>query len=80
MVVAELTRLGGEAKVRNGGNGDLGVVSGQAEALSPRVLGLVLQLQAQGLVLEVGKASLGGHSCVAETTSLEKVAVSIGHT
>lgn len=70
MVVAELTRLGRETQVCNGGDGNVRVGGGQLETIGPRVLGLVLQVQTEGLVLEVGEAELGGDRCIAETTSL----------
>lgn len=59
MGVAQLTRFGGQPQVRDGGDGDIGVVGGQGEAVRPRVLGLVLQVQGQGLVLEISETGLG---------------------
>lgn len=70
MVVAQLAGLGRETQVCDGGNGDVGILSGKTEALGPCVFGLVLQLQGQRLVLEVGKAGFGGDGGAAETTSL----------
>lgn len=70
MVVAQLAGLGGEAQVCDGGDGDVGILSGKIEALGPCVFALVLQLQGQRLVLEVGKAGFGGDGRTAETTSL----------
>lgn len=70
MVVAQLAGLGGEAQVCDGGDGDVGILSGKIEALGPRIFALVLQLQGQRLVLEVGKAGFGGDGGAAETTSL----------
>lgn len=42
MGVAQLTRLGGQTQVRDGGDGDISLVGGQGEAVRPRVLRLVL--------------------------------------
>lgn len=75
MVVAQLARLGGETQVCDGGNGDVGVGGRQFEAVGPRVLRLVLQVQSQGLVLEVSETKLSWDRSVAETTSLEAMSV-----
>lgn len=70
MVIAELTSLGREAQVGNGGNSDVVLGGSQLEAGNPAVLGLVLQVQGQGLVLEVSQAGLGRDGGTTETTSL----------
>ena len=64
VVVAQLTRLGAEAEVGDRGDGG-GFVGLEAEG--PFVLGLVLQLQLQVLVLEVGQPELGRHAGAADT-------------
>ncbi len=61
VVVAQLTRLGAKAKVGNLGNCRRLV---RLEAQGPLVLGLVLQLQLEVFVLEVGQAELGRHGRV----------------
>lgn len=70
MVVAQFTSLGGETQVCNSRNGNIGVCGRQLEAVGPRVFRLVLQVQTQGLVLEVGETKLGWDGSVAEATSL----------
>ena len=70
VVVAELTSLGREAQVGDRGDGNVVLGGGQLEAGDPAVLGLVLQVQGQGLVLEVSQAGLGRDGCATETTSL----------
>lgn len=70
VVIAELTSLGREAQVGNGGNSDVVLGGSQLEAGNPAVLGLVLQVQGQGLVLEVSQAGLGRDGGATETTSL----------
>lgn len=70
VVIAELTSLGREAQVGNGGNSDVVLGGSQLEAGNPAVLGLVLQVQGQGLVLEVSQAGLGRDGGTTETTSL----------
>ena len=70
VVIAELTSLGGEAQVGNGGDSDVVLGGSQLEAGDPAVLGLVLQVQGQGLVLEVSQAGLGRDGGTTETTSL----------
>ena len=72
MVVTQLTSLGGETEVSNGWNGDVGFVGVEIKALDPGVFGLVLQLEGQGLVLEIGETGLGRDGGVTETASLEK--------
>ncbi len=62
MVVAQLARLGAEAEERNLGY-RWGLI--RLEAQGPFVLGLVLQLQFQVLLLEVGQAGLGRNVRVA---------------
>ena len=59
VVVAELTRLGGETKVSNVGDRGGRV---QVKALLPLVLVLILELELELLVLEIGEAQLGGRS------------------
>lgn len=73
MVVAQLAGLGGETQVSDGGDGDVGLVCVKGEAVDPRVLGLVLEVQGEGLVLEVGQAQLGRDRSAAETTGLENI-------
>jgi hypothetical protein len=70
VVVAQLTRLSGETEVSNGGNGNVSLVGVESKAVGPRVFGLVLQFQGEGLVLEVGETGLGGDGGAAKTTSL----------
>lgn len=72
MVVAQLTGLSGETQVSNGGNSNVGFVGIEIKALDPGVFGLVLQLEGQGLVLEIGETGLGRDGGVAETASLER--------
>jgi hypothetical protein len=66
VVVRELACLGGEAQVGDGR--DLEV--GDFEALCPFVDGLVLQLELEVLVLEVGQAGFGRDLGVADAASL----------
>lgn len=75
MVVTELTGLSGETEVGHRGNGDVGIFGVEGEAFRPGVFGLVLELQRQRLVLEVGKAGLGRDWGAAETTSLKRMLV-----
>ena len=70
VVVAQLAGLGGEAEVGDRGDGDVGVRGIQREAVVPGVLRLVLQVQGQGLVLEVGQAGFGGDGGASEATGL----------
>lgn len=72
MVVTQLTGLSGETQVSDGGNGDVRFVGIEGEAVGPRVLGLVLEVQGEGLVLEIGQAQLRRNGGAAETTGLEK--------
>lgn len=71
MVVAQFARLGGETQVGDGGDRDAGILGSQAETIGPGVLRLVLQVQGERLVLEVGETKLGGDRSVAESTGLE---------
>lgn len=71
MVVAQFACLGRETQVGDGGNRDAGILRSQAEAIGPGVLRLVLKVQGEGLVLEVGETKLGGDRSVAESTCLE---------
>lgn len=73
MVVAEFTGLGGEAEVRDGGDGNVGFGGGQREAVGPLVLRLVLQVESQRLVLEVSQTRLGGDGGAPKTAGLELV-------
>ena len=66
MVVRELARLGGEAKVRD--RGDLEVFD--VEALGPFVFGLVLEVELETFVGEIGKTGLGGDLGVADAAGL----------
>lgn len=70
VVVAQLAGLGGETQICDSRDGDVGVCGRQLEAVGPRVFRLVLQIQAQGLVLEVGETKLGWDGSIAEATSL----------
>lgn len=63
MVIVQFTRLGREAKV---GNGRQGRGLARLEAELPAALRLVLQLELQELVLEVGQLELGRDGRVAE--------------
>ena len=45
MVVAELAGLGGETKVRDGGNGDVRLGACEREAVGPGAFGFVLQVE-----------------------------------
>lgn len=72
VVVGELARLGGEAQVRD--RRDLDV--GDGEALGPSVLGLVLELELEGFLGEVGQARLRGDGGVADATGLLNFVVS----
>ena len=69
VVIGELARLGGETDVGNGW--DLEVWN--FEALGPLVFSLVLQVEFEGFILEVGEPGLGGDLGVADTTSLVTV-------
>lgn len=66
MVVGELACFGGEAEVGDGRDFEVGYL----EALRPFVGGLVLQFEAQVLVLEVGQARFGGDLGVADSAGL----------
>lgn len=71
MVVAQLARLGGQAEVGDGGDVDVVFRRGQREAVGPGLVGLVLQVEGQGFVLEVGQARFfGSTGGVTETASL----------
>jgi hypothetical protein len=70
VVVAQFASLGGETQVSNRRNGNVRVLGVEVEALDPGVLGLVLKLQGEGLVLEVGETGFGGNGSVAEAASL----------
>lgn len=69
-VVRELARLGGEAQVGDGR--DLEV--GDLEAEGVLVFGLVLQLELEERVLEVGDAGFGGDLGVADAAGLDTLA------
>lgn len=69
MVIAQLTGLGGETQVRDRGNGNVGILRVEGEAVSPGILSLILQVQRQRLVLEISKAELGRDGGIAEATS-----------
>lgn len=71
VVVAQFACLSGETQVGDGGDCDAAILGSQAEAVGPGVLGLVLQVQGERLVLEVGETKLGGDRSVAESTGLE---------
>lgn len=60
VVVAQLTSFGGESEVRDGRNSDVLLRGFQCETVVPGVFGLVLQLQGQGLVVEVSQTGFGG--------------------
>lgn len=66
VVVGELAGLGGEAQVGNRRDFEVGDI----EALGPVIFGLVLQLELERLVLEVGELGLGGDLCVADAAGL----------
>lgn len=70
MVVAELARFGGETQVCDCRDGDVLICGGQLETVGPCVLRLVLQVETEGLVLEIGETELGRDWCVAETACL----------
>ena len=65
-VVAQLTRFGGEAEVGDGGDGD----GAELEAGGPVLVGLVLQLELERGVLEVGEAGPGGLRGAPDPSSL----------
>jgi hypothetical protein len=66
VVVGELAGLSAEAEVCDGR--DFEVLD--LEALGPFVFGLVLEIELEGLVGEVGEASFGGNAGVTDSTSL----------
>jgi len=66
VVVAQLPRLSGEAKIGNLGDGWWLV---GLEAKRPLALRLVLQLELEILVLEIGQAELGRDTRVPDTAS-----------
>lgn len=66
MVVGELAGLSAEAEVCDGR--DFEVLD--LETLGPFVFGLVLEVELEGLVGEVGEASFGGNTGVTDSTSL----------
>lgn len=68
VVITQLTGLGGETQVSDRRNGDVRVLGVEGEAVGPGILRLVLQVQSQGLVLEVGKTELSGDGGIAEAT------------
>lgn len=65
-VVAQFAGLGAEAEVGDRGDGDGAVL----EAEGPQVVGLVLEFEFEGLVLEVGEAGFGGDGCASDTACL----------
>jgi hypothetical protein len=74
VVVGQLAGFGGETEVGDGW--DFEVLD--LEALRPFAFGLVLQREAQVLVLEVGEARNGGYLGVADATSLEIISIAEG--
>lgn len=66
MVVGELAGLSAEAEVSDGR--DFEVLD--LEALGPFVFGLVLEVELEGLVGEVGEAGFGGNTGVTDSASL----------
>jgi hypothetical protein len=72
VVVVELARFGGEAEVGDGRR----LVVCDFEAGRPFVLGLVLQVEFEGLVGEVGEAGFGGELGVADAAGLKVLAIS----
>ncbi|KAI6755059.1 hypothetical protein HG531_004165 [Fusarium graminearum] len=63
VVVAKLTSLGSETDVGDVGN-SRGIL--KIKACLPLILNLVLEFQLELLVLEVGKAQLGGDACMSD--------------
>lgn len=72
VVVGELARLGAEAEVRDGGDLDFWT---QSEAVIPLGLVLVLQVEREGLVLEISQAELGGDIGVAKAARLSSLLI-----
>lgn len=70
LVVTDLTCFTGQAEVRNRGQGNIVLLRVQREAVRPRPIRLVLEVEAEELVLEVGQARLGRNRCVPKTASL----------
>ena len=66
VVVREFTRLGGKSEVGDSGH----FVVFNLEAFGPFVLLLVLQLELEGFVGEVGEFGFGGDLSVADSTGL----------
>lgn len=66
MVVREFTSLGGEAQVCDGW--DFEVLD--LKACRPFIIRLVLQFEAQVLILEVGQAGFGGDLSITDSASL----------
>lgn len=69
MVVGEFTSFSRETKVCNGRDLELG----EFKALGPFVFGLVLDFEAEELVLEVSEAGLGRNLGIANSTDLVHV-------
>lgn len=70
LVVTDLTCFTGQAEVRNRGEGDIMLVRVQREAVRPRPISLVLEVETEEFVLEVGQARFGRNRCVPKTASL----------
>ena len=73
MVVGELACFGGEAEVGDGRDFEVGYL----EALRPFVFGLVLEFEAEELVLEVGQARFRGDLGVTDAAGLGRLLVVI---
>lgn len=72
VIVREFARVGAEAEVGCGGDGDVADV----KAFCPLVDILVLQVELQVLVLKVEKTRFGRHRCTADSASLKEDEVS----
>lgn len=70
MVVTELTSLRGETQVSHGGNGNVGVFGMEFKAWGPGVFRLVLEIESQRMVLEIGQAGFGGDGSASKTSGL----------
>lgn len=61
MVIAQLSRLGGEAEVCDAGDTNgAGLFVVDAETAGPRAVGLVEEVEGEVFVLEVGEAAFHG--------------------
>lgn len=73
LVVGDFAGLAGEAQVGHGWDGDIGLGGVQGKTVGPRAIRLVLQVQREGFILEVGQACLRGDFGVADSAGLRQM-------